>query len=259
MAAAAAGAAPTRIASLNLCTDSLLFELLDNRHIVSVTALSRDANLSYFHQRAAALPVNHGAVEEIVALAPDLVLSGDNSDGLAAHLLKQLGIPVLNFPTANRLADYRVNLRRLGHALDVEARAELLIAQLDSALTPPPQPPVRTLVYQPNGYTPGATSLMHELLGYAGLDNLAPELGFTYGGYVSLETLLYKQPQMIVFSARQIARPSLAEAQLDQPALRRLFARTTAPVRRASVPEHLWTCAGAFNREAVALLREARP
>jgi hypothetical protein len=76
---------------------------------------------------------------------------------------------------------------------------------------------------------------------------------------VSLETLLHKQPQMIVFSARQIARPSLAEAQLDQPALRRLFARTTAPVRRASVPEHLWTCAGAFNREAVLLLREARP
>lgn len=248
-----------RIASLNLCTDSLLFELLDDQRIVSVTALSRDANLSYFHERAATLAVNHGAVEEIVALAPDLVVTGDNSNALAVHLLTQLGIRVMSFSSANRLQDYRLNLRRLAHELSVELRAESLIAQLDSALTTPPVPSLRALVYQPNGYTPGTGTLMDELLAYAGLHNLAVDLGLDLGGYLSLETLLLSQPEMIVFSARQARRPSLAEAQLDQPALRKVFARQSPPTRRAMVPENLWTCAGAFNREAIALLREARP
>ncbi len=233
--------------------------MLDDARIVSVTALSLDANLSHFHARAAGLKVNHGAVEEIVALAPDLVVTGDNTDALAAHLLSRLGIKVLSFPSANRLADYRLNLRRLAHELGLDARAEQLLAQLDGGLGAPPRPLLRTLVYQPNGYTPGADSLMHEILGYAGMHSIAADLGFEYGGYLSLESLLLTKPDMIVFSERQARRPSLAETQLDQPALRKLFARHSPPTRRAAVPENLWTCAGAFNREAIALLREARP
>lgn len=253
-----ASAAPSRVASLNLCTDSLLFELLDDAQIASVTWLSRDTNLSYFHARAAHLPANHGAVEEIIALAPSLVVSGDNTDALAAQLLTKLGIDVLSLPTANRLDEYRANLRRLAHRLRVEARAERLLAELDAALPAPPQPPLRTLIYQPNGFTPGPASLMHEILGYAGLSNLAGEIGFDYGGYISLESLLLAKPAVIVFSARTARLPSLAETQLEQPALAHLFARAVAPVRRVSVPENLWTCAGTFNREAIALLRAAR-
>ena len=253
-------AAPARIASLNLCTDSLLFELLDDARIVSVTALSRDANLSYFHTRAATLAVNHGAVEEIVALSPDLVVTSDNTSALATHLLARMGIPVLSLPATNRLADYRINLRRLAQVLGVAPRAEHLLTQLNDALRgAPPQPRLRTLVYQPNGFTPGSDSLMHEMLDYAGLDNLATDIGLTHGGYLSLESLLLSTPAMIVFSARQTARPSLAEMQLDQPALRHLFARRAAPVRRAVVPENRWACAGVFNRDAVTALRAARP
>ena len=226
---------------------------------MSVTALSRDANLSHFHARAASRPINHGAVEEILMLAPDLVVTGDNTDALATHLLKRLGIQVLSFPSANRLADYRLNLRRLAHQLALDERAEQLLAQLDTALGAPPQPLLRTLVYQPNGYTPGTDSLMHEILGHAGLRSVAADLGLEYGGYLSLEALLLSKPTMIVFSERQAQRPSLAETQLDQPALRKLFARQSPATRRATVPENLWTCAGAFNRDAIAMLREARP
>ena len=258
LASASGIAAPARIASLNLCTDSLLFELLDDTRIVSVTALSRDANLSYFHARAAHLTINHGAVEEIVALAPDLVVTSDNTTALATHLLTRLGITVLSLPSANHLTDYRANLRRLAQVLEVEARATQVLTQLDGTLSAAPQSRLRTLVYQPNGFTPGPHSLMDEMLDHAGLNNLAAELGLGNGGYLSLESLLLSKPEMIVFSARQTARPSLAETQLDQPALRHLFARHGAPTRRAAVPENLWTCAGAFNREAIALLREAR-
>ena len=256
---AVATATPARIASLNLCTDSLLFELLDDRRIASVTALSRDANLSYFHARAAHLSVNHGAVEEILALSPELVVTSDNTTALANHLLTRLGIAVLSLPAANRVADYRANLRRLAAVLGVQTRAEQLLAQLDSAMgAPSPQPRLRTVVYQPNGYTPGPDSLMHEMLEHAGLGNLASELGLPKGGYLSLEALLLSNPALIVFSARQATRPSLAETQLDQPALRHLFSRRASPTRRVAIAENLWTCAGSFNHEAITQLREAR-
>lgn len=226
---------------------------------MSITALSRDDNLSHFHERAARLEINHGAVEEIVALHPDLVVTADNTDALAAHMLRQLGMRVLSLPSANRLEDYRDNLRTLAQALDVQPRAEQLLAQLDTSLSNPPAAGLRALVYQPNGYTPGRASLMHDLLAKAGLRNMATDIGLDYGGYLSLEALLLTQPDMIVFSQRQSARPSLAEAQLAQPALRKLFTRDGARTLRADVPENLWTCAGAFNGEAVALLRGARP
>lgn len=232
---------------------------MPDRDIVSVTSLSRDANLSYFHQRAAHIDVNHGAVEELVARHPDLVVTADNTDALARHMLSRLGLRVLSLPSANRLEDYRHNLRQLAAVLDKSARAEQLLKKLEQAVAVVPQTSLRALVYQPNGYTPGRGSLMHEMLAYAGLRNIAVSLGLANGGYLSLESLLLTQPDMIVFSQRQSARPSLAEAQLSQPALGKLFKRDEARVWRAAVPENLWTCAGAFNGEAIALLRGARP
>ena len=57
--------------------------------------------------------------------------------------------------------------------------------------------------------------------------------------------------------------PTVGEAQCvrhpGRERTRKQFARDGARTVRADVPENLWTCAGAFNAEAVALLRGARP
>ena len=110
-------AAPARVASLNLCTDSLLLELVDDQRISSITALSRDPNLSVHHARARTLPVNHGAVEEILSTRPDLVLIGSNTTAFAEHLLARIGLEVMSFATANTLDEYQANLRRLARRL----------------------------------------------------------------------------------------------------------------------------------------------
>ncbi len=81
---------PTRVASLNLCTDSLLFELVDDARIVSVTSLSRDPNQSPFAARAARLAVNHGAVEEVLAAAPDLVLTDQGAAAYARRVAESV-------------------------------------------------------------------------------------------------------------------------------------------------------------------------
>jgi iron complex transport system substrate-binding protein len=256
--AGATAAAPLRIASLNLCTDSMLFELLDDARIVSVTTLSRDPGLSPFHARAARLEVNHGTAEELLAVAPDLVLTGSGGTRLAERLLTALGVPVLIFDHADSLVAYGSNLRRLAAVLDVRRRAETILAELDArldAVIRPSAPAPRAVVYQPNGYVPGTRTLMHDILERAGYADLAAELGLDFGGFVALERLVATRPAVVVVSVRDNPAPSLAEQLLDHPAVR----ASNAMSRRVRVDENLWTCAGGFSAAAVEALARARP
>lgn len=246
-----------RVVSMNLCTDSMLFELLEPGRIASVTWLSRDPNLSVYAAVAAALPVNHGHVEEILPLEPDLVVTDRSTLPLARRLLASLGVAVLSLGHANTFAEYRTNLLELADATGTRTRAERLLADWPARPAAPGPAAPRALVYQPNGFAPGTATLMHAVLTAAGYRNAAGELGLGFGRFVALESLLVLAPDTIVFSTREAAGPSLAERQLEHPALSGFLERGGA--RRAHVPERLWTCAGRHNLEAVALLAGLRP
>lgn len=261
---ASAAAAPSRVASLNLCTDSMLFELLPDERIASVTHLSRDRTLSPFHRRAARLAANHGEVEEILGTTPDLVISGAPAAPLANRLLQRLEVPARAYPHANDFTTYRRNLLDLASVLGVVPRAERLLAELQRALGAAavrPEAATRTaLIYQPNGYSPGRDTLMHALLAAAGLRNLAATRRGADGGYFALEEVMALAPDVLVFSMRDSgSRPALAEQQLTHPALLRWLQAGTSEQhpRTVHVPEQWWTCAGAYNRHALAHLREA--
>src|SRR5438067_3348422 len=76
LAPAADGAVkPTRIVSMNLCTDELVLRLADRKNIASVTWLARGGS-SNVSELAAQVPINHGLAEEIIPLDPDLVIAG---------------------------------------------------------------------------------------------------------------------------------------------------------------------------------------
>jgi len=243
---------PQRIASLNLCTDSMLFELVDDERIASVTLLARDPNVSYFHARAARLHANQGAVEQILATEPDLVITDSNLAPLTTHLLRRLGVPLLEFDHANDFDTYAANLTRLAAAIGSTARAAVILADMAQALAQTQYGALahdapRAVIYQPNGYIPGTATLMHEILERAGLRDIAAELGLTHGGFVSLERLLVSAPAVLVFSARQSTAPSLGEQLLHHPALQTSERQHVA----AHVEENLWTCAGRFNLAAI--------
>jgi len=255
---------PARIASMNLCTDSMLFELVDIERIASVSFLSRDPNLSIFHAEAEMVPVNRGNAEEIVALDPDLVITDRTTLPFARRLLQKFGIPVMIFDHANDLVEYRGNLERLGAAIGVADRARAIIERIDALIKKTPDPSAyverpRALVYQPNGFAPGTRTLMGDLMTRAGYRNAAAELDFTSSGFVALESLLVLAPDAVVFSMRQNRQPSLADAQLSHPALRGFLAG--GPERKrpllVNVPENLWTCAGLFNGRAIGILQHA--
>jgi len=256
--APAAAAPPARIASMNLCTDSMLFELAEPQRIVSVTALSRDPDVSYFADRATTIAVNHGLAEEMIALQPDLILAGSYTAAGSNALLERLGFRVMTFSPALSLEEFRGSFRRLATALGMREKAEALLADMDSRIAaakrspPSTGDPRRAIIYRPNGFSPGYHSLANDMLLAAGFENLAERFDITYGGFVPLERLIVATPDVVLSDRPSARSPALADLVLDHPALRPAGAGGTKPdIRQFVIAEKFWTCGGTFIAEAV--------
>jgi iron complex transport system substrate-binding protein len=245
-----------RIASLNLCTDSMLFELAEPAQIVSVTALSRDEGISYFAGVARDVRVNHGLAEEIVPLEPDLILAARHVASGTNALLSRLGYRVMTFEPTMSIADFRSSFLRLADAIGAQEKASRLLADMDRALrrAAPDSRSARprAIIYQPNGFSPGSRSLANDMLMAAGMANLADEFGIEYGGFVPLEKLVMSAPDLLLLGGRAARFPALAELILRHPALAEHGGGPRS--LRVDIAEKYWTCGGTYIAEAVARL-----
>ena len=68
-----------RVASLNLCADTLLMQYADPEQIASITWLSTDPGLSPYAAKAQLFHHNRGHAEDIIKLSADLVLTGPST------------------------------------------------------------------------------------------------------------------------------------------------------------------------------------
>lgn len=247
-------AAPTRIASINLCTDALLFDLADDERIVSVTALSRDPSLSMHAERARRVPVNRGRAEELLALAPDLVLADAGSSPATIALLRRLGLHVETLPTASTLPEVIALVTRAGNLIGADERAAALATRLAAlAALPSPTAPTAVIV-QPGGYVPGPETLGPSLLALAGLRDLAPTLGLGRGGFASIESLILTRPAFIVRGITTDAGRAIADDFLTHPALTRARSQHGG-LRTVAVNDAAWACGCAALIDAVHDLR----
>ncbi len=224
----------------------MLFDLLDDNAIVSVTTLSRDPRLSPFSVRARAIHGNHGRAEEALALAPDLIIAARDSNALAVELLRRSEQRVAVFPSARDLASYRENFLRLGALLSRRYVAQKKFAGLLSALAAARQtrrpPRASALVFLARGYVPGSPSLLDDIMAGAGLRNAATALNLHAGGVVSLEKLLLNAPDFLLMDQVSPARPALGETLLSHRALARFRQRHPQRLRARVLPMRAWTC-----------------
>lgn len=233
-------AGPSRVVSINLCTDQLAMLLAAPGQLISVSHIARDARVSAMAEEAHTVPINHGAAEEIYLLRPDLVLASTFTSPATVHMLRQLGIAVEIVPPSNSLDDVPDRIIQLGAALGRESLAADMVAAYGArriALQTTGGPRPRAALYAANGYTSGQQTLAGQILDAAGLTNIAGELGYTYSGVLPLEHLALAEPDMLIAST-PYPRPSRAEEILDHPVVRRLAARTnTTQIRDAD-----WVC-----------------
>jgi len=248
---------PSRIVSLNLCTDQLLMLLADRDRIASISYLSTNPDASAMADIAAGLPINYGRAEEILPLMPDLVLAGAFTTRPTVFLLRGLGYNVVELPVASNIEDVRKNIRAVAEALGEAARGAAAIDAFDGQLSKLKAsagraPPLAAL-YWANGYTSGAGTLANAVIKAAGFNSLADNLGLSGTRKLPLEMLVMADPDLFVIG-RVHDDPALAYENLRHPALRRVFGDRTV----VRIPDRLWVCGTPFVAEAVARLAAFR-
>lgn len=254
----AGNAAPQRIVSLNLCADELVLRLAAPGTVKSVTWLARDPALSNVSALAQDVPVNRGLAEDVVPLAPDLVIAGAYTTRTAVALLKRLGIQVLELPVPTSIDEALAQIETVAAALVAPAKGAQLIADIRSGLSDlrvasiGSSQPIAA-VYQPNGFTIGKGSLVNDLLSRAGLRNLAVERRIDNYGELPLELLLSAQPDLLIMNTADDRGPAMAYEVLRHPALVRRY----QGARMVSVPSAWWSCPGPRLVDAVQRLQHA--
>jgi iron complex transport system substrate-binding protein len=218
---------PQRIVSLNVCTDQLLLLLVERRRIASLTWLSADPQESPLAHRTAGVTLNYGQAEDVIPLRPDLIIAGTYTARFTVELLRRRGYRVQQIEPALSLDQLRTSLRAVAALVGAQEHAERLLSEFDRSLAAlastaanrsgPDRP--NALVYAGKGFAAGVNSLENDLLTAVGLRNQAAELGLEYSGYVDLETLLSRPPDILVISRYHFANASLATRFLRHPAL----------------------------------------
>ncbi len=248
--AAAAFAAPQRIVSTNLCTDEYVFRLVPRDRIAALSILAGEAKpvVSTIAGKVRGIPLIRPSAENVLALHPDLVVMYAGTDArLRAHL-RAAGIKVLDVPWAGSLAQVRKVTLMLGRELGARARAEALLARMDEELSAArkaaPRPPIRALIYEPNGYVT-ADRLSDEIMEAAGLADAAPAIGVNRLGRLSVEAVIAAAPRLLILNAAPESGPSLADVAIDNPALETLKGRTL--IARADLIPLL--CAGPWSAD----------
>jgi iron complex transport system substrate-binding protein len=249
---------PTRIVSLDLCTDQILIDLTERSRIAAVTFMAADPSLSAIPDRAKGLRTTHGAAEDVLRFDPDLVLAGPYGVAATVDLLRRLGRNVVIVQQAADLDGVRASVRTVAAAIGEQERGEAAIAAFDQHLArilpPAPGAAPTAVIYQVGGSVSGAGSLADALLKAAGFRNLAAEYRLTRGGQLPLELLAASPPDLIILSSAADQYRSIAADNLRHPALE------TVRRRRASVdlPWQLWLCGTLQVAGAVERLAKAR-
>lgn len=231
---------PRHVVSAFLCTDEYVFRLLPRARIAALSYLASDTHpvVSTIAAGAKGIPVVRASAEQILALHPDLVITYQNTNAAQTQLLRRTGIKVFEVPWAQSLADVRRIARMLGTELHAPRRAEAMIAEMDAMLRKArmeaPHPPVRTLIYEPNGYATGG-GVTDEIMAAAGLRNVGAGAHTTRSGTLPVETVLALKPELLIFNGENAARPARADLILRHPALAALD-KTTFTVRTSLVP-----------------------
>ena len=228
---AAATAAPNRIVSTFLCTDEYVFRLVPREHIAALSfeAGDRQPVVSTIADHVDGIAQIRPSTETVLDLHPDLVVLYENTMPRLHENLHTLGVPVLDVPWANSIADIRKTTLWLGEKLGAKTQALALLrvmdAKLAAARAAAQHPAVRALLYEPNGYA-SQGGITDELMGLAGLSNAASSMRPTRTGTVPVETVIATAPELLVFSGQSAVPDSRAMLVQHHPALSALAGRT---------------------------------
>lgn len=249
---------PQRIASLNLCLDELLLQLVEPDRIVSLTYLSGNRQFSPFAEQAQHYYLNRGLAEDLAPLNPDVILAGEFGAADAKHLLTQLGFRVESLALPRNLVEITAHIRHFGQLVGSELAAEKMARHIEQQLQlldsvqQKNKRVINAYWYSSNGVVVGGDTLENELMELAGIHNLAVDKHLQGFAQLDLETLLLSHPDVLIMEATDVAAFSLAHEYVEHPAI------ASAKIKIIKLPAHLSNCSASVVVDVInALIREA--
>ncbi|MWV28373.1 ABC transporter substrate-binding protein [Erythrobacter sp. GH3-10] len=196
------------IVSLNPCADAILAEIAAPGQLLAISHYSHDpAASSMLAAEAARFATTGGTAEEVLALAPDMVVADAYIPPATRRALEQAGIVVESVGMAGSLEDSLAQIEALGAVTGNAPRADALSRQIAESWAAHRWDgrPVSALLWQQGGIVPGETSLAHKLLAQAGFASHSAARGMGQGAYLPLERVLADPPQVVIATAKERA------------------------------------------------------
>ena len=228
------GAGPTRIVSLNPCSDAILAEVAPEK-LVAVSEYSHDPSASSMPVGLARRwPATGGSVEDIIAARADMVVASSFLPAPTRNALDKLGIPVVTLGMANDVEGNLAQVRQLADAVGEREAGAALVRRIEAALADAAptegRSPVSAILWQPGGIVPGDGALVVDLM--------------------RREAVIVDPPQLLLHAGAQGDEQSRT---LHHPVLRDL------PTRRAEFSPQLYYCGGPsliFAADRLAAIRD---
>lgn len=207
--------------SLNPCTDAILAEVADPDQVLALSHYSLEpASSSMDIGRARRFGSVSGSVEEVVALHPDVIVSGNYESPAAVAAYRRLGYRFEPLPIASSIAESKAQVMYLAGLAGHPERGRALNARIDAALAAArPQLSAHrptALVWQSGGIVPGGDTLIAELLSRTGFVSHSARLGMKQADTMPLEQVLAVPPNVILAAGtpgdgedRMLAHPAL--------------------------------------------------
>lgn len=233
-AAGAADAAPRRVASLNLCTDELLLTLAAPQQVASVTHLAQSPAETPLWRQARRHRRNDGSLLSVAGLKPDLLLTMGGGARDRTRIAAKLGIPTLDLPYPQTIADIEASIARVAAALGRREAAAPVLARIAALKRATPARAADSVWLGGGGRSVGAASLAAQWMRLAGLAQRP--LG---GDRITLEQLLVRPPAVILRSDYRQGQYSSEQRWLSHP-----LARAGRGARTIPTDGRLWTCMG---------------
>ncbi|MGI4879309.1 MAG: ABC transporter substrate-binding protein [Janthinobacterium lividum] len=244
-----------RIVSINPCVDAVLMQVADPRQIAGISHYSQDPEATSIPLTLAhRFKATSGTAEEVVALAPDLVITGSHVAPSTIAALRRMKVRMLKLPVPETVAESDAQIRTIAAAIGHPAAGAALVARIDAAVaaaTPPPGPPIAALVWQGGGLVPGAGTLADELLRRTGFRNLSADYGLKKWDVLPIEYLVDRPPAVLLSVTKSRGQP---DRMLSHPAV----AALAQHIAVRPYPFRLLQCAGPTIITAVTQLAAIR-
>jgi iron complex transport system substrate-binding protein len=241
--AVGASATPTRIVSLNLCTDEYLLLTARSGQIASISRLGADPHESPLAVRARGLATNNGQLGDVIGATPDLVLTmgaGPQDKALAARL----GMRLIPLPYPQSPAEVARQVEQVAALVGNPSTGVAFAREVQALADTAPARSTRALMIGGGGLAPAMGGLAAGWLRLAGLQQ-------RQSGPVAMETLLADPPPVLVMNQYRPGQFSQPQAWTSHPALARLTSRRVATDGRA------FLCGGAAMPAEIRRLRAA--